>query len=270
MPINKPKLTEAQIEENKEKRAELREKLKKRVLNRDVPKLGRKIYIIKNADKDTGWMESWGDAPKNIGKIPHPFRLLALGGVGRGKTNNLKNLFLHHQGGNRKFKELYICCCDVNSKEWLNLEPTGIMDELPSLELFDPTKKTMLIIDDFEFEKSNKETMRRLSTLFRFVSSHRNVSIMCGYQSWFDCPTIARKCASCYLIYKPNGKSELSSIANRVGMESEDMHYIFKNICSGIYDSLFVDKTIGSPAELRKNIFEKIEISEESDESDSE
>ena len=154
----------------------------------------------------------------------------------------------------------------MDSREWLDLEPTGIMDELPDLSLFDPSEKTCLIIDDFEFEKANKVTARKLSTLFRFVSSHRNLSIMCGYQSWFDCPNIARKCANCYLIYKPNGHLELSNIANRCGMNPDDMHYIFKHICNGIYDSLMVDKTIGTSAPLRKNVFQKIEMDENSDE----
>lgn len=251
--------SEEDARKKKEERKVKKEARQKRVLNRKVPKLGRKLVVIKNKDKDTGWMEKWGDTPKNIGRIPHPFRLLALGGVGRGKTNTMKNLFLQHQSGRRKFKKLYVCCCDVDSQEWLDLEPTGLMDELPDLSLFDPNEKTCLIIDDFEFEKQNKATARKLSTLFRFVSSHRNLSIMCGYQSWFDCPSIARKCANCYLIYKPNGHLELSNIANRCGMPPDDMHEIFNTVCDGTYDSLMVDKTIGTPAPLRKNVFQKIE-----------
>ena len=85
--------------DDEEAKKERVEKRKKRVLNRGVPKLGRKIVVIKNKDKDTGWMEKWGNKPKNIGRVPHPFRLLALGGVGRGKTNTMKNIFLQHQSG---------------------------------------------------------------------------------------------------------------------------------------------------------------------------
>lgn len=259
--------TDYDSEEEKEQR---REKAKERRIkkhNRAVPKMPKnKIVVIKNRDKDSGWMEKWSSKPKNIGKIPHPFRLLALGGVGRGKSNTMKNIFLQHQAGNRKFKKLYICCCDADSQEWVDCEPTGILTELPDADLFNPKEKTMLIIDDFEFTKSNKATQRKLSTLFRFVSSHRNLSIMCGYQSWFDCPNIARKCANCYLIYKPNGDLELSNIANRCGMAPDDMHYIFKHICNGTYDSLFVDKTIGTPAPLRKNVFQPIILEDSSDE----
>ena len=43
-----------------------------------------KIHFIENADKDTGgWMEIW-DKGRSLGCIPHSFRLLALGGCGRG------------------------------------------------------------------------------------------------------------------------------------------------------------------------------------------
>ena len=96
---------------------EEKKKKKSRQLNRAVPKLGNRVVVIKNADKDKGnWMERWKPGTRNIGRIPHPFRLLALGGVGRGKTNTMKNIFLQHQSGNRKFKKLYICCCDVDSE----------------------------------------------------------------------------------------------------------------------------------------------------------
>jgi len=64
----------------------IKKKKKKR-----IPKLPRKNVIIKNADKDTGWMESW-DKPKHRSPadLIHSYRLLAMGGCGRGKTNYMK------------------------------------------------------------------------------------------------------------------------------------------------------------------------------------
>ena len=76
---------EREMEKKKQERKEKAEKRKKRVLNRRVPKLGRKLVVIKNKDKDGGWMERWKEKPTNIGRLPHPFRLLALGGVGAEK-----------------------------------------------------------------------------------------------------------------------------------------------------------------------------------------
>jgi polyphosphate kinase len=42
------------------------------------------------------------------------------------------------------------------------------------------------------------------------------------------------------------------------------MRYLFKHFITGQYDHLFVDKTVGTPFSLRKNIYEIIE-EEESD-----
>lgn len=251
---------------------------KKKKPREKAPKLPNKIQVIKNVEKGS-WNEKW-DKPKNrsIACLPHPFRIAALGGVGRGKTNTLKNLFLTHQSTRKPFKELYIITCDSSSKEFLDLEPTAIMDQFPDLGIFDPKKKTCVIIDDFEWEKSGRDALRSLSTLMRFISSHRNVSVMVGYQSFFDCPKICRKCANVFLIYKPNSRQELTTIANRVGVDADDMHRIFKvntdnPICGGIYDSLMIDLIPGSPYPMRKNVYYPIDMKDmrsDSDQSESE
>ena len=233
------------------------EKPKKRK-KKKIPRLPNKVIVIKNRDKDVGnWMESW-KSPKNRspGHIPHPFRLLALGRPGRGKTNMLKQVFLQHQSAKNKFQKLIVVCCDESSQEWVDCEPTLITTELPDPEEFSGNEKTCMILDDYEHSGSNSEEARRLSTLMRFVSTHKNMSIMIGYQSFFDTPSIARKCANCFMLYKPSSKSELTVIANRVGVDAKKMKRLFKDKCNGDYDHLFVDKTIGIPYPLRRNIYE--------------
>jgi hypothetical protein len=240
------------------------EKVKRKKKKPRIPKMPNKIVIIKNADKDSGnWMETW-DKPKNRNPahIPHPFRLLALGRPGRGKTNVLKNILLRHQGSAKKFKKLYIVCCDLDSREWSDCEPTEVMTELPEPEEMDGVDKTLLIIDDYEHERASAEEKRKLSTLMRYTSTHKNMSVMVGYQSFFDCPSICRKTANIFLIYKPVSKLELTTISNRVGVDKKKMKTIFKTICSGNHDCLTVDKTIGTPYPLRKNVFEILDDSD--------
>ena len=84
------------------------EEKKKKKKKKRIPKLPNRVVVIKNAEKDSGgWMETWSKPKKRSpGHIIHPFRLLALGGVGRGKTNCLKNVFLRHQSSAKKFKKL--------------------------------------------------------------------------------------------------------------------------------------------------------------------
>lgn len=229
-----------------------------------IPPLPSYTVIIKNQDKDTGWNEKWKEG-QNIGLLPHPFRLVALGNVGRGKTNTIKQLFLRHQSSRRKFKKLFIITCDVESREWLDCEPDILTDQMISLEDFDENVKTCVVIDDWEMIRINKEDQRKLSTLVRFISSHRNVSILLSFQSFFDCPPIARKCATQFLLYKPNSKQELDTIANRCGLTVETIRHIFKHICNDPYDNLMVDLSVRTPARLRKNIYTIIKDQSDSD-----
>lgn len=228
-------------------------------------KLPNKIVYIENADKDTGWMETW-DEGRNIACIPHAFRALFLAGVSRGKSMQMKNLFLQHQISKKPFKKLYILCPDaLDSKEWCDCDPTDIFDYVPDLSLFNGDDKTCIIIDDFEFKRMKKDDEQKLTTLFRFISSHKNCSLMASYQSFIDCPILLRKVANVFVIYKPTSKNEMQIIANRVGVEYEILKKCFKIHANGYHDSIMVDMTKNTPAKLRKNIFEVIEYHSDSD-----
>jgi len=229
-------------------------------------KLPDKIVYIENADKDTGkWMEKWYDG-RPIGCIPHSFRCLALGGCGRGKSMQLKHLFLQHQMSDKPFKKLYIVCVDAEmSKEWDDTEPTEIFDYIPDLSIFDGDDKICCIIDDFEFKKMNKEDEKKLMTLFRFISTHKNCTLLASYQSFFDCPSLLRKVSNVFIIYKCNSKLELQTIANRVGVEYEILRTCFKKYANEYHDSIMIDMTKNTPAKIRKNIFEVIDYQSESD-----
>jgi hypothetical protein len=237
-------------------------KKKKKIKVKPLPK---KLIIIKNKEKDVGdWMEKW-DKGRDISSIPHPFRLLALGIPGRGKTNSLKQLFLRHQSSDKPFVNLIILTCRPESEEWSDTDPTFIDDVLPELDFFNKNEKTCVIFDDFEFAALSKQELKRLSTIMRYVSTHCNVSVMLGFQSFFDCPSICRKCANCFLLYKPTSKLELTTISNRVGLDPKFLKRTFKKHCSEPYDSIMVDLTINTPYHIRKNIYEKLESESDSD-----
>ena len=239
---------------------------KKERKKKRVPALPNEVVVIKNKDKDSGWVENWDEPKKRSpGCIPHSFRLVCLGGTNRGKTNMMKQLFLRHQSTARKFQKLYIITCDARSVEWLDCQPNAVFDEMPDPDLFDTGEKTMLVIDDFEFAKCGSENTRRLTTLFRYISTHKSVSIMASYQSFFDCPAICRKIANCFILYKPNSKLELASIANRVGLDADVLKTLFKQFCTEHYDCIMLDKTKGTPYPIRKNIYEIIECKSDSD-----
>jgi hypothetical protein len=215
-----------------------------------------KLIRIRNEDKDTGWAEKWqfGDS---LARIPHPMRICNLGNCGRGKTNTVKNIVLAHQGSDNPFKKMYVLCNDAkNSKEWADMDPTEIFDEVPDPQLFDGSEKTIMIIDDFELTKLDKESYKLLVTIFRFCSTHRNLSLILNYQSFFDTPPIFRKLANVFIIYAVNSVQEIKQISNRVGVNHNIIKDIFKNICTKYHDSLMIDLTKNTPCKLRKNVFE--------------
>lgn len=232
------------------------------------PKMPRKIVPIPNKDKGA-WVESWS-VPKNrhIGLFPHPTRIIFTGNTGMGKTTAALNTFLQVQASRRPFRDLHIVCCDVNSQEWVDCEPTTISEELPDLDLFDRKKKTLLVIDDFDMTKLSKQQQKRLSKLFRYASTHLNLSIYMSYQSTFHIPAIARRCANVWCVWRPTSDTELKLIADRSGVSSDDMVDIFENICSNFRDFLTIDLTAGTPCKLRKNLFEPIVEEEYSDSDD--
>jgi hypothetical protein len=242
-------------------------KVRKPKKKKRIKGLPNKVVVIKNADKDVGnWSESW-DYPKNRspGHIPHSFRLLALGAPGRGKTNYLKNIFLKHQSSGKKFQRLIVVTCDTSSQEWLDCEPDIFTDKLPEISMFSDSIKTCLIIDDYEFEKCGSYEMKKLTTLFRMISSHKSVSIMASYQSFFHTPTICRKTANCFILYRPTSDNELQTISNRVGIKYKDLRHMFKKYCSNYYDMLFIDLTKDTPYCIRRNIYDVISYDSDSD-----
>ena len=232
-----------------------------------VPALPNEVVVIKNADKDVGsWAETWKKPKRRSpGHLPHSFRLLALGAPGRGKTNYMKNIFLRHQSSSKKFQRLFVITCDLSSREWDDMEPDDIFDRMPDLSLFEEPTKTCVIIDDYEFERCGKEEMRKLTTLFRMISTHKSVSVMASYQSFFHTPTICRKTANCFILYRPTSDGELQTISNRVGIKYEDLKQLFRRYCDSYYDMIMIDMSKDTPYRIRKNIYEVIDYDSDSD-----
>ena len=196
--------------------------------------------------------------------FPHPVRIAILGKVGLGKSTIAKNIFLRTQAANETpYEQLFIIHGSDSTKEFDDLDPTMILRDIPDPEDFTQNdKKTMIIIDDFEMSGLPKQSLKNLSSLFRFVSSHHNISIIICYQSFFDMPSIIKKCCNVFIIYRPNDRDELGTIARRVGMTKKDMLYIFDNFMKEKRDTLCIDMTEDSPAPLRKNLFTPTEKSE--------
>jgi hypothetical protein len=217
-------------------------------------KLPESIIQISNADKD-GKHESWYPG-RSLGDFPHPFRMVISAIPHCGKTNLIKNLIIHAQSGKTPFKDIIVCHGSKGTKEYDDVKVTQLVHELPLAESFhDNERKTLLVIDDFECCEMSKRDKANLSELFRYVSSHHDLSIIFSFQSFFDIPPIVRKCTSVYILYKPRSNAEITTMSNRIGMDADLMQNMMRELLVERWDSICIDLTMDSPNPFRLNLF---------------
>lgn len=220
------------------------------------------IIPLPNADKD-GFKDEWYPG-RNFGNLLHPFKLVTAGPPNSGKTTAIINVFLRIQLSDKPFENLIVIQPDT-SHEYDILDPTIILSDFPEPEDLvtgsdDEMVKTAVIIDDFDLTKLTKQQQINVSKLFRYLSSHNNISIMTSYQDFFSIPTIIRKCATHFLIYKPRNQDELTVVAKRVGLKKDVIHNIFDREIKHKKDCLLIDLTCPDEFALRKNIFNVLNL----------
>lgn len=208
-----------------------------------------KIFIFKNRDKE-GWYESWTNG-RNLLNFPHPFRCIVSGNPGSGKTNMIFNIICKSKP---KFKKIYLCHFDQNTKEYTDLSTINL-PELPDSRSsnFKPKIKSLLIIDDYDFAALSKPQMNNLRSLFKYASTHKGLSIIVATQDFFNLPPIIRRSSNIFFIWK--GSSDLDSlfqIGRRLGYTKNDFKVLLDTLRSR-FDNLCIDLTVDSPAPVRLN-----------------
>ena len=237
-----------------------------------------KVVAFDNSDKKKA--EKWDDKKDKHGNLdlanfPCPFRCLLLGPPNSGKSNLIKNLIIHQKP---RFTDIYVIHQDSDgTSEWCDLDYTGLLNDIPDLEWFNEIteeddskkngtpKKILLIIDDLEMVTAKKQRIHNLSVLMRYISSHKNISVCLTSQNFFSVRVDVRKNANIFVVWKPIAKNETSLIENRCGLERGMLTQMFKQFRKTQWDSLTFDFTTNSPAPIRFNLFEKIEISSDED-----
>ena len=223
-------------------------------------KLKNEIIRLPNADKGD-WVEKWNMDTHGFDTLVHPFKACLIGRPNSGKTTVMHNLFLRIQMSNKPFQTLLIIQPST-SKEHDILDPTITLFDIPEIEsiVSEDNGKTLIIIDDFDMSKLDTNQKRNLSMLFRYISSHHNISVMLSYQSFFDIPTIIRKTCNYFFIWKTNNVDELGTIAKRTGYNKKTFQSIFNKYIKDKHDFLVIDQQIDPEFELRKNLYEVIKL----------
>lgn len=223
-------------------------------------KFKNKIIVFKNRDKE-GWYESW-NKKRDLLNFPHPYRCVVSANPGSGKTNMIKNLIVRARP---HFKKLYLCHFDLETKEYEDVEVLKL-NTLPEAKsiLFKPTNKSLLIIDDYDYQSLNKTEHKNLRSLFKYTSTHRGLSIIVATQDFFNLPPIIRRLSSVYFIWK--GSADLDSlftIGRRIGFKKDEFKRLL-DMCVSKFDNICIDFTPDTFAPLRLNGYTLIKSANES------
>jgi hypothetical protein len=137
------------------------------------------------------------------------------------------------------------------------------MAEVPDKSAWDGQIKTLVILDDLDYSGMDKTQLKNLSDLFRYVSSHLQISLICVQQDCFQIPPIVRRCCNLFVFWRTHDMQSLAQAAKKTGMTASELTNIFKGLMHNYYDSLWIDLTKDSPMPLRKNGYIPITRSED-------
>lgn len=217
--------------------------------------LPRQLIAIGNKDKE--FHESWDDQPdRDPLNFPHPFRMILTGPPNTGKSTCVKNIIIR---ADPPFEKVVIIHADhEETKEYEDLGEHGVemTSVIPDPSGWDPSKKTLAVIDDIDLKRIGKNQQQALDRLFGYVSTHKNTSVASCGQDFFAQPQMIRRCANVIVLWKSPDKRNVKMIASRVGMPELDA--FMRAWCPEFRDSLWIDNTYETPYPLRKNGFQML------------
>jgi hypothetical protein len=220
-----------------------------------------KIISLKNPDKIHN--EYYTPGRENL-DFPKSFIAVISGRPNCGKTNTIYNLIVKFQSSKKKFKEIHIVHGSEYSNEYDIIDPTSIRPDIPSyLEFENVDEHKLIIIDDYDWTAIPSDTLKKVSELVRFGSSHHCISLIFVNQSFFRLPKIIKDMANIFIIYKPIDLDELNTLGRRVGFKRGELKDLFKKKLPHWRDSLLINLIPSNPySKFYKNLYEPIEIEE--------
>ena len=139
--------------------------------------LPNKIIVFKNDDK------SWHEKPsEDLACMPHPSRGILISQPNGGKSLCILNMIYHNN-----FKRIIVVHNDISTQEYKLLD-CDIVDEIPHIDEFDKTEKTLLILEDLNYRHMTKEQKHRWNRVYGTWSTHNNISVWSTFQTPFSSP----------------------------------------------------------------------------------
>jgi hypothetical protein len=225
-------------------------------------RMPNELIVFPNDDKK--FDERW-EPGRSIANFPRPFRMCNIAGVSCGKTNLTKNIICH---ASPQYDRICLIHLDPETLEYddLDLPDEDIFMEIPDIEEFNPPEPddpnepqepyfTLIIIEDMSFKKGSCDD---LSKLFRYISSHKLVSVILNFQRFTDIPLIARNLTNVFNIYKVDDLNQADIIGKRIGFQKGQMADMCEQLFTSKYDFLTVDRSIDTPYPLRLSLFKPI------------
>jgi len=240
------------------------EKVKRKKKKKKIPSAPRKLTPMPNPDKKKH--ESYKKSHNPI-RFPKPFRCCILGKVNSGKSLIAKHILMAHQEKNPKFDEVHVIhgCSETHTTEYKDIEPTSVRGDIPSYLDFSPDTRKLLIFDDVDFTIMSGEDLKKISELFRFGSTHCNISILLMHQCFFRIPKVCKDTSNVFIIFRPHDMDELGTIGRRVGLKKEQIYQIFNDHLPNWRDSLLINLCPGAEHKFSKNLFQPLKLSLDSD-----
>lgn len=184
--------------------------------------------------------------------LQHPFTCMVAGPTQSGKTHFVLKLIEERNASIYPPPEKIIWCYGVYQKAFATADKAIEFEEgLPSNDLLDPDKRTLLIIDDLMCE-----TDQRVTNLFTKGSHHRNTSIIYIVQNVFHKSKHSRDISlnTQYMVLfkNPRDVAQMSHLGRQIfPNKSKYFNEVFIDATSAPHGYLFVDLKQSTPDELR-------------------
>ena len=137
------------------------------------------------------------------------------------------------------FERIVIYHSDPSSKEYNDIDAEYI-DYIPEVDFWDEDVKNLFILEDINFKRLKRDQKDLVDRYYGCFSTHHNISVWSTFQRAFSCPAEIRDMSNIMLLWKSKNLNSLSQLSSRLGIEAEDLKYIFHNIRSIFHQQYYI------------------------------